>query len=250
MIWVQAANNMHGPRHAGPPGIPGTPGAPGSGGTSPTHFVPLNLAPGACDGLDSLAICGGTAPLCSVNSTVLGGQILGGGRAPGGCTPGPATAAVAGGPPAPPQVTPGVALTALREIGLPSLTVHTQPEDKTLVNFATIFYAEPQPFTRTVTLLGQSVQLEATPTAYAWNYGDGTAETTGMPGAPYPRTDVTHLYRDAHLTVSPRVDVTYSGRFRVAAGAWQDIPGTVTITGPNTSLRISEATPLLSGALS
>lgn len=146
-----------------------------------------------------------------------------------------------------PQVTPGLVLTELRRIGLPSLEAHTQPRDKTLVNFATIFYAEPQTFTRTLTLLGQSVDVEATPTSFTWHYGDGSSATSSTPGAPYPAKDVTHSYTDAHTTVQPSVDVTYSARFRVGNGAWQTIPDTVTIAGPEGTLRISEATAVLSG---
>jgi hypothetical protein len=41
--------------------------------------------------------------------------------------------------------------------------------------------------------------------------------------------------------------VTYTARFRVNGGAWQDIDETVTITGPESSLRVSEASPTLSG---
>ena len=146
-----------------------------------------------------------------------------------------------------PQVTPGLVLTELRRIGLPALQARTQPRDKTLVNFATIFYAEPQTFTRTLTLLGQSVDVKAEPTSYTWHYGDGSSATTSTPGAPYPAKDVTHSYTDAHTTVQPSVDVTYSARFRVDNGAWQAIPDTVTIAGPAASLRISEATAVLSG---
>src|SRR3954447_21758160 len=146
-----------------------------------------------------------------------------------------------------PQVTPGLVLNALRQIGLPSLRAHTQPKDKTLVNFATIFYTEPQTFARTLTLLGQQVPVEATPTSFAWHYGDGTGSTTSSPGAPYPSKDITHDYVDAHVTVAPSVDLTYSARFRVGNGPWQQIPETVTIAGPPSALRISEATPVLSG---
>ena len=52
---------------------------------------------------------------------------------------------------------------------------------------------------------------------------------------------------DAHTTVRTSVDVTYTARFRVGNGGWQDIPETVTITGPAGALRISEATVVLSG---
>ena len=146
-----------------------------------------------------------------------------------------------------PQVTPGLVLTELRRIGLPSLEARTQPRDKTLVNFATIFYAEPRAFTRNLTLLGQSVDVEATPSSFTWHYGDGSSTTTSSPGAPYPAKDVTHSYTDAHTTVQTSVDVTYSARFRVGNAAWQTIPDTVTIAGPAGALRISEATAVLSG---
>jgi hypothetical protein len=147
-----------------------------------------------------------------------------------------------------PTVTPGRVLTALRQIGLPALEARTQPAGKTLVNFETIFYAEPQAFTRTITLLGQRVDVEASPATYTWHHGDGTSASTETPGARYPAKDVVHEYSDAHTTVSPSVDVTYTARFRVNGGAWQDIAETVTITGPGGSLRIAEATAVLSGS--
>jgi hypothetical protein len=59
--------------------------------------------------------------------------------------------------------------------------------------------------------------------------------------------DVTHAYTQAHVTVQTSVDVTYSARFSVSGDAWQDIPGTVTIAGPASPLRVVEATAVLSG---
>jgi hypothetical protein len=146
-----------------------------------------------------------------------------------------------------PGITPGLVLNEVRRIGLPTLETHTQPQDKTLVNFDTIFYTEPHPFSATVTLLGQQVDITAEPTSYTWHHGDGTDTTTRTPGAPYPAKDITHRYTRGDTTVRPRVDVTYTARFRVNGGAWQDIDETVTIAGPQTSLRITEATPVLSG---
>lgn len=151
-------------------------------------------------------------------------------------------------PPEPvPEVTPGLVLNALRRIGLPALEVQTQPEDKTLVNFATIFYTEPETFTRTLTLLGRSVDVEARASSYTWYHGDGTSVRTSDPGAPYPAKEITHEYTEANQTVRPSVDVTYTARFRVGGGGWREIPETVTISGPESTLRISEATALLSG---
>jgi hypothetical protein len=91
------------------------------------------------------------------------------------------------------------------------------------------------------------VQVVATAQSFRWHFGDGTSTTTTEPGAPYPAMDITHRYTDAHVTVRASVDVAYTGRFRVGDGAWQTIPGSVTIAGPSAPLRVSEATAMLSG---
>ncbi|MCW2827461.1 MAG: hypothetical protein JWQ67_1077, partial [Marmoricola sp.] len=62
-----------------------------------------------------------------------------------------------------PQVTDAMVLAAFRRVPLPSLRSHSQPADKTLINFDTIFFTEAEPLTRQVTLLGQNVRLEITP---------------------------------------------------------------------------------------
>ncbi len=145
----------------------------------------------------------------------------------------------------PPEVTPGDVLSALERTGLPYLTVQTQPAGETLVNFDTIFYVDPQQVSVDLTILGQAVDVVATPAGYAWSFGDGSGLSTTSPGAPYPSKDITHRYPDADVTVEPSVTVSYTARFRVGGGAWQDIDGTVSSAGPGTPLLISEATPLL-----
>jgi hypothetical protein len=154
-----------------------------------------------------------------------------------------------GTPPAvqPPQVTPGDVLSALRRVGLPELQLHVQPDNKTLVNFDTIFYTDPQPVSVDLRILGQAVDVTATATAYRWVFGDGSALTTESPGAPYPAKTVTHRYADAQVTMSPHVEVTYAAKFRVNGGGWQDIPDTITTVGPPTDVRVAEGDPLLSG---
>ena len=153
-----------------------------------------------------------------------------------------------GTPPAyePPEVTPAMVLTALRRVGLPELTTHIQPSDKTLVNFDTIFWTDPQPVNLDLTILGQAVEVEARATRYRWVFGDGASATTESPGAPYPSKEITYRYLDADVTVEPYVEAVYSARFRVGGGEWQDIGETVTIVGPPSELRIVEGTPLLS----
>jgi hypothetical protein len=145
-----------------------------------------------------------------------------------------------------PELTPGDVLRAVREIGLPSLQVRVQPGDETLVNVPTIFYAEPQPFERSVQLLGFTVDVVAEPVSYQWVHGDGAVTTTTEPGRPYPAMDVTHRYTDPAKDVQTRVDVTYRVRFRVDGGAWSTIGQTLSASGPAAVLDVREAAPVLS----
>jgi len=152
-----------------------------------------------------------------------------------------------------PQVTPGRVLSAFRRIPLPAGKLSIQPPGgKTLVNFDTIFSTTAEDLTRTIRLLGHRVDLRISPTAYVWKHGDDTSQTTDGPGRPYEQgvdmeEYVTHQYTDADVTVRPSVDVTYGATYRVDGGPWQDVVGTVTITGPTAQLRIVEAKPVLTG---
>lgn len=146
-----------------------------------------------------------------------------------------------------PQVTWQVVLREIKRVGLPAVPVQVQPAEETLVNFETIFYAEPQPFERELQLLGQTVNVRATATSFAWSFGDGATTQTTSAGAPYPSKEIVHEYTDAHVTVRPSVDVTYRAEFRVNGGPWQQIPETITIGGPAEDLRVVEATPVLVG---
>jgi len=143
------------------------------------------------------------------------------------------------------DLTEGDVLRAVREIGLPRLSVSVQPGERTLVNADTVFSTSPVPFDHSVTLLGFDVDLVATPTSYTWHHGDGTSRSTSKPGRPYPAFDVTHRYRKAAEVVRPSVDVTYQVRYRVDGGAWTTISQTITAPGPAAELEVREAVPVL-----
>ncbi len=144
-----------------------------------------------------------------------------------------------------PQVTPGRVLTAVREIGLPRLRLSVQPGGETLVNLDTILHTTEPDFARSISLLGSSVELEASPTTYTWHHGDGTSQRTTTPGAPYPSKDVVHRYERPARGVTLRVDATYRVRFRVDGGPWQTLAETITATGPSTTIDVREARPVL-----
>jgi hypothetical protein len=147
----------------------------------------------------------------------------------------------------PPQVTPGVVAAAFARIPLPSSALEVQPPNgRTLVNFDTNFYTETRAFDRTVTLLGQRVDLHIVPSAFGWRFGDGESLTTDQPGAAYPDLQVTHRYLRKGR-VSPSVDTTYTATFRVNGGRWRDVPGSVTIAGAPVGLEVLTATPTLIG---
>ncbi len=138
-------------------------------------------------------------------------------------------------------------LQAFRRVPLPALRSRSQPANKTLVNFDTIFFTRAQPLTRRLTLLGQRVRLEIRPSRFEWVHGDGTSATTTTPGAPYPDKEVVHRYAEAHRTVAHHVLVTWTAEYSLNGGPLRPVTGTVTTTGPDTTLRVAEASPALSG---
>jgi len=146
-----------------------------------------------------------------------------------------------------PEPTPGLVARAFRRIPLPEAKLVIQPPNgRTLVNFETNFYTEQGELTRTVTLLGQRVELRIWPESFGWRFGDGESDQTTSPGAAYPDLEITHEYLRKG-SVSPSVDTTYAAQFRVGGGPWRDVAGTVTIPGSPQELRVVEARPVLVG---
>lgn len=149
-------------------------------------------------------------------------------------------------------ITPGLVQREMEKLTWPKSELVIQPPDGvTLVNLPTNFYTEnTAPTRQSVDLLGQRVEIEASPTSYVWRFsragdGDGRegpqSRTTTSPGAPYPDLDVTYAYRYAPVTMSPSVDTVYTGRYRVNRGPWQEIPETLTVEGEPQTLQVKEA---------
>ncbi len=119
---------------------------------------------------------------------------------------------------------------------MPASRVSIQPPGgKTLVNLETIFSTQAQEFTRTIGLLGHRVDLQIWPSRFEWVTGDGADFATDWAGRPWEKgvpmgEYITHLYDDA-ADVTTRVDTTWTAKYRVDGGSWQDVGGTVTIEG-------------------
>lgn len=146
------------------------------------------------------------------------------------------------------QPTPEDVMRAARRLSWPSATLMIQPPDgETLVNFATNFYSTTtRPATRAVHLIDTAVTIEATPAIYTWHFGDGHSRTSHGAGGAYPDLQITHRYRRTGA-VAPRVDLTYTGRYRLDDGPWQQLPGTLTVAGTPQTLHVLTATPHLVG---
>ena len=158
--------------------------------------------------------------------------------------------AICGSPPPldSPVVTTDLVARAFHRLPLPASGLGIQPPGgRTLVNFETNFFTtDGQPFTRTLRLLGQRVELRIWAESWTWHYGDGESETTTSPGARFPDLEITHRYL-AKQTYQPRVDTTYAAEWRVGGEPWRPVTGTATIAGAPVGLRAIEARPTLVG---
>lgn len=147
----------------------------------------------------------------------------------------------------PVQITNAMVARAFKRIPLPASKLVVQPPGgETLVNFDTNFYTEAEPFERSVTLVGQRIDLRIWPSSFGWSFGDGAETRTEEPGSAYPDLEITHAYLEAGR-VGPSVDTTYSAEFRVNGGAWRPVVGTVTMEGEPVGLQVRTATPTLVG---
>lgn len=146
---------------------------------------------------------------------------------------------------------PALVLQEFRRVPLPAPQLSIQPPNgKTLIGLETIFSTRAEPFTRTLTLLGQQVTLRIKPSSFLWHHGDSTSQTTDSAGKPWnhdePDIDgyLTHIYEHTG-EVRPSVEVTWSAEYRVGGGAWQPVNGTVTRAGAPVPLQVLEGQPVL-----
>jgi len=147
------------------------------------------------------------------------------------CTGKPPTAAPPGTTGAPP-----VSIDEIRTLLVLRPEIESDNAGRGVRNAETNFYTLTEPVSMTTVLAGQQVELRATPVRFRWDYGDGTGPVTTLVGG-HPQsefnapTPTSHVYEE---TGSYTVGLTtvYVGEYRVAGGAWQLIPGTITLDAP------------------
>lgn len=128
-----------------------------------------------------------------------------------------------------------------RDLPLAAPALHMQPaRGQVLVNMPTIVYSDDTVQTLRTELLGYDFEVQATPSSYRWDFGDGHPVTTSTPGRPYPAKDVAHTYRRTG-THRVTLTVTWSGRYRVVGTTgWQDVEGTATTTASTPEFTVVE----------
>jgi len=128
-------------------------------------------------------------------------------------------------------------------------TTTTQPPDghtlTTLPIYLTTTWTGPgytPGQTRTLTLLGQHIDLAIKLDHYTYTFGDGTSTgPTTSPGGPYPTGDITHPYRRPG-TYTPTTTATLTADYRLNNGPWQPINGTATRTTTGPTITVHTAT--------
>jgi len=132
----------------------------------------------------------------------------------------------------PADVTPAMVASAFRRLPLtPSVLVVQPGRGWVLVNKETVVHADGGPQTLATTILGIDVTIAATPTGYAWDFGDGATLATTDPGRPWPDGTLAHTYQRVGgyrlgLTTTWSATYTLAGDPTV-----RDVPGTATTTG-------------------
>ena len=130
--------------------------------------------------------------------------------------------------------------------------ISSQPAgNTTLVNLKTFYKVnwavegfQPGEVDRSV-LRGIPVQIRPKLVGFTYVFGDGsTVGPTTSTGGVYPSGDITHVYR-AKGEYPVRVDTTFGADFSLDGSTWDEIPSTVTVPGPSTTITVREAKGVL-----
>lgn len=124
-------------------------------------------------------------------------------------------------------------------------TVHAEPDGWAVVGVPANYWIDVQPFTVDGTLLDEAAQVRFTPTAYRWDYGDGSGRTTTTGGASWSAlgqaeltaTPTSHAFASTG-TRTVRVTVAFAAEYRLGVGVWSAVNGEVTASAPPVPVRV------------
>ncbi|WP_062213704.1 hypothetical protein [Demequina oxidasica] len=105
-------------------------------------------------------------------------------------------------------------------------------------NVPTIALADDTPVVHRANLLGEDVQIRATPANFTWTWGDGESTVTDDPGSPYPNPTLTHTYahQEGHVTVN--LGTSWNGQYRIGDGEWVPFGTAITSESPPITIEI------------
>jgi hypothetical protein len=130
-----------------------------------------------------------------------------------------------------PRVDPIVLARRVRDrLPVPDFEIASNPA-RGLVGLRSWFWIEGggRSLSDSLSAFGARVDVEARPTTYRWDFGDGTTKATRSAGRPYPRrSPVRHIYQrsSAELARGYRVSVStsFDVRWRTNGRRWRSLP--------------------------
>ncbi|MBO3089421.1 hypothetical protein J4038_14165 [Cellulomonas sp. zg-ZUI40] len=133
-----------------------------------------------------------------------------------------------------------------RLLPLPAPALTLQPDRGwVLINIETIVSTDPTPVTLRTELLGYGITVEATPTRWTYDFGDGHTLSTRSPGHSYPDHDVFHEYENPGTTTIT-LNAEWTGRYQIdGSPIWRDINGTANTTTTSPPFTVEERTSRL-----
>ncbi len=147
---------------------------------------------------------------------------------------------------------PALTVEDFRQLPLPAPVLRMQPDRGwVLVNAETIVWTDPAPVVLEADLLGFAVQVEATPSRFTYDFGDGSEPlVTRDPGHEWPDFTTHHVYGQLSDGVAITLTTTWTGRYRlVGSELWLDVAGTAQTSTTGGSFRVEERTSRLVSGL-
>lgn len=125
-----------------------------------------------------------------------------------------------------------------------------EPDGWGVVGTPTNFYATAESHTMQGDLLGSAVTVRWTPTTFAFDYGDGTTQTTEGSGAAWSgtgeqwtETSTSHAY-SSRDDVTASLTVTFTAEVD-AGGGWFQVPGSLPVEAPAVPVKVFEVDTVL-----
>lgn len=145
-----------------------------------------------------------------------------------------------------PPVDPSVLAQRVRDrLPVAGLTIASNPR-RGLVGLKSWFWVEGggRPLSDSLSAFGVTVEVEARPVSYRWDFGDGTVMTTKSPGRLYPeKSPVKHIYERSSAEHSDgyvvSVTTVFDVRWRANGGRWRELPGISRVS--ERSYRVAES---------